>query len=163
MGEQSGIAMTDQYSFPRGFVWGAATAAYQIEGAWNLDGKGQSIWDTFTHTPGKIENNETGDVAVNHYHHFAQDFSLLKKIDIKAYRLSLSWPRILPKGKGEVNWSGLDFYDRLVDTLLALGVEPYVTYHWDLPQALQDVGGWANRDTAGYFADFAAVAVRPTR
>jgi beta-glucosidase len=152
---------SDNYVFPRGFVWGAATAAYQIEGAWNLDGKGASIWDTFAHTPGKIFNGETGDIACDHYHRFGEDFTLLKQIGVKAYRFSLSWPRILPDGKGPVNWLGLDYYDRMVDSLLALNIEPFITlYHWDLPQALQDKGGWANRDLLGYFADYAALAVR---
>lgn len=151
----------ENYSFPRGFVWGAATAAYQIEGAWNIDGKGPSIWDTFSHTPGKIATGDTGDIAVDHYHRFAEDFTLMKQMDIKAYRFSLSWPRIMPTGRGEVNPLGLDFYDRLVDSLLSLGIEPYITlYHWDLPQSLQDIGGWVNRDVCGYFADFTAVAMR---
>ena len=142
----------ENYVFPRGFVWGAATAAYQIEGAWNLDGKGPSIWDTFSHTPGKITNGDTGDIACDHYHRFGEDFALLKQIGIKAYRFSLSWPRIIPSGKGAVNWVGLDYYDRMVDSLLALNIEPFVTlYHWDLPQALQDQGGWGNRDLLGYF------------
>jgi len=151
----------DNYVFPRGFVWGAATAAYQIEGAWNEDGKGPSIWDTFCHTPGKIHEGQTGDVAIDHYHRYAEDFALMKQINIKAYRMSLSWPRIMPAGKGAVNLKGLDFYDRLVDALLSMNIEPFVTlYHWDLPQALQDAGGWGNRDIAGYFSDYAAAAVR---
>ncbi|HEY9734309.1 MAG TPA: GH1 family beta-glucosidase [Drouetiella sp.] len=152
---------SENYVFPRGFVWGAATAAYQIEGAWNLDGKGPSIWDTFSHTPGKIANDDNGDIACDHYHRFNEDFSLLKQIGIKAYRFSLSWPRIFPQGHGIVNWAGLDYYDRMVDSLLALGIEPFITlYHWDLPQSLQDKGGWGNRDLLGYFADYAAVAVK---
>lgn len=152
---------SEKYGFPRGFVWGAATAAYQIEGAWNLDGKGPSIWDTFSHTPGKIFNDDNGDIACDHYHRFHEDFSLLKQIGIKAYRFSLSWPRIFPQGHGSVNWAGLDYYDRMVDSLLALGIEPFITlYHWDLPQALQDKGGWGNRDLIGYFSDYAAVAVK---
>jgi len=151
----------ENYVFPRGFVWGAATASYQIEGAWNEDGKGKSIWDTFAHTRGKVQNEENGDVACDHYHRFADDIALMKQIDIKAYRFSLSWPRILPSGKGAVNWAGLDFYDRLVDGLVAANIDPYITlYHWDLPQALQDIGGWNNRDVAGYFADYAAIAVK---
>jgi beta-glucosidase len=156
------LAMTiESYTFPRGFVWGAATAAYQIEGAWNKDGKGASIWDTFAHTQGKIHNAETGDIAVDHYERYAEDFALMKQIDIKAYRMSLSWPRILPQGHLHVNDRGFDFYDRLVDSLLALNIEPFITlYHWDLPQALQDLGGWNNRDVCGYFADYAAMAVR---
>ncbi len=152
---------SENYVFPRGFVWGAATAAYQIEGASKEDGKGPSIWDTFAHTAGKISNGDTGDIACDHYHRFSEDFLLLKHLGVKAYRFSLSWPRIFPEGKGQVNWAGLDYYDRLVDSLLTLNIEPFVTlYHWDLPQALQDYGGWANRDLTGYFADYAAVAVR---
>lgn len=152
---------SENYVFPRGFVWGAATASYQIEGAWNKDGKGPSIWDTFSHTPGKITNGDTGDIACDHYNRFGEDFSLLKQIGIKAYRFSISWPRIFPTGKGSVNWVGLDYYDRMVDSLLALNIEPFVTlYHWDLPQALQDMGGWGNRDLLGYFSDYAAVVVK---
>jgi beta-glucosidase len=152
---------TENYSFPRGFVWGTATAAYQIEGAWNLDGKGYSIWDTFAHTKGKIYQDETGDLACDHYHRFIEDVHLMKQINCRAYRFSIAWSRIFPQGKGEINWRGVDFYDRLVDSLLELGIEPYTTlYHWDLPQALQDNGGWAVRDTAGYFADYAAAIVR---
>jgi beta-glucosidase len=153
--------MTDNYVFPRGFVWGAASAAYQIEGACNEDGKGASIWDTFSHTPGKIKTGETGDVACDHYHRFSEDLQLARQMNIKAYRFSLAWSRIFPQGKGAVNERGLDFYDRLVDNMLAQRIEPYITlYHWDLPQALQDQGGWANRDTAGYFADYAAAVAR---
>jgi beta-glucosidase len=153
--------MTENYVFPRGFVWGAASAAYQIEGACDEDGKGPSIWDTFSHTPGKIRTGETGDVACDHYHRFSEDLQLARQMNIKAYRFSLSWSRIFPQGKGAVNPLGLDFYDRLVDSMLAQGIEPYITlYHWDLPQALQDQGGWTNRDTAGYFADYAAAVIR---
>lgn len=152
---------SENYGFPRGFVWGAATAAYQIEGARNEDGKGPSIWDTFTHTPGKISDGDNGDVACDHYHKFAEDFSIMKQLGIHAYRFSISWPRIYPGGKGLINWRGLDFYDRLVDALLSLNIEPFITlYHWDLPQALQDKGGWVSRDTTGYFADFAAAVLR---
>ncbi len=152
--------MTENFAFPRGFVWGAASAAYQVEGAWNEDGKGASIWDTFSHTPGKIVTGENGDVACDHYHRFADDVQLAKQMNIKAYRFSLSWSRLFPQGHGAVNEAGLDFYDRLIDTMLAQRIEPYVTlYHWDLPQALQDKGGWANRDTAGYFADYTAAVV----
>jgi beta-glucosidase len=150
---------TENFIFPRGFVWGASTAAYQVEGGWNAEGKGLSIWDKFTHTNGRVKNGDTGDVACDHYHRYIEDFGLMKQLGIKAYRFSLSWPRIFPKGKGEINRRGLDYYDRLIDSLLALDIEPYITlYHWDLPQALQENGGWANRDTAGYFADYAAVA-----
>lgn len=148
------------YIFPRGFVWGVATASYQIEGAWKEDGKGLSIWDTFSHTPGKIANGDTADVACDHYHRFAEDLSLLKELGAKAYRFSISWPRVLPEGRGLVNWRGLDFYDRLVDSLLTLGITPFVTlHHWDLPQSLQDIGGWTNRDVLGYFADYTSLVV----
>ncbi len=152
--------MTENYVFPRGFVWGAATSAYQIEGAWDKDGKGPSIWDTFAHTPGKIDGGDTGDIAIDHYHRYQEDVQLAKQLDLTAYRFSVSWPRIFPAGKGQINQRGLDFYDRLVDSMVALGIEPYITlYHYDLPQALEDKGGWTNRDTAGYFADYAACLV----
>ncbi len=142
--------------FPEGFVWGAATSAYQIEGAWNEDGKGPSIWDTFCRIPGKIKNGDTGDVAADHYHRWEEDVNIIAELGLKAYRFSISWPRIFPEGVGEVNRKGLDFYNRLVDKLLAHGVEPFVTlYHWDLPQALQDKGGWPSRDTAYAFAHYA--------
>ncbi|HEY9777619.1 MAG TPA: GH1 family beta-glucosidase [Planktothrix sp.] len=151
----------ENYVFPRGFIWGAATAAYQIEGAADIDGRGPSIWDTFSHTPGKTLNGDTGDIGCDHYHHYGEDFELLKQIGASAYRFSVSWPRVLPQGKGKANIAGLDFYDRLVDTLCDLNIEPFVTlYHWDLPQALQDIGGWGNRDVAGYFADYSAMVVR---
>jgi beta-glucosidase len=140
--------MTHHLSFPPGFVWGAATASYQIEGGWQADGKGESIWDRFSHTPGKVENGDTGDVACDHYHRWREDVALMQELGIQAYRFSISWPRVLPNGRGPANSAGLDFYDQLVDGLLAAGIQPYVTlYHWDLPQALQDLGGWGNRDT----------------
>lgn len=145
-------------TFPKGFVWGAATSAYQIEGAWKEDGKGVSIWDTFSHTPGKVANNDNGDAAVDHYHRFKEDIRLMSELGLKAYRFSTSWTRVLPDGTGKVNKKGLDFYDRLVDELLKQKIEPYVClFHWDLPQALQDQGGWPNRDTAYAFADYARV------
>ncbi len=142
--------------FPTGFYWGTATAAYQIEGAWNEDGKGPSIWDTFAHA-GKIRDGSTGDVAVDHYHRYKEDVQLMKAIGATAYRFSISWPRIFPNGTGQPNSNGLDFYKRLVDELLAKGIEPFATlYHWDLPQALQDkYSGWQSRDTAKAFGDFA--------
>ncbi|MCP4535565.1 MAG: beta-glucosidase [Chloroflexi bacterium] len=144
--------------FPSNFAWGAATSSYQIEGAWDKDGKGVSIWDTFCRQPGKIEDGSTGDVAADHYHRWEEDIGIMVDMGLNAYRFSISWPRILPAGKGQINTPGLDFYDRLVDGLLANGIEPYATlYHWDLPQALQDQGGWTNRDTARYFADYAHV------
>jgi beta-glucosidase len=142
--------------FPDRFLWGTATASYQIEGAWNEDGKGESIWDRFAHTPGKIQNGDTGDVAVDHYHRYKDDVALIKSLGAGAYRFSIAWPRIFPEGTGAPNPKGLDFYSRLVDELLANGIAPFATlYHWDLPQALQDRwGGWESRDTANAFADY---------
>jgi beta-glucosidase len=145
--------------FPEGFLWGAATAAYQIEGAPDVDGKGPSIWDTFSHTPGKTFHRETGDVATDSYHRYPADIEMLKRLGVGSYRFSLSWPRIQADGRGAANSKGLDHYNRVIDALLEAGIEPAVTlYHWDLPQALQDVGGWANRDTAAAFAEFAGFA-----
>jgi beta-glucosidase len=143
--------------FPPGFLWGVATSAYQIEGAASEDGKGPSIWDTYAHTPGKIKNGDTGDVANDHYHRYKDDVALMKDLGATAYRFSIPWPRIFPNGTGEPNPKGFDFYSRLVDELLAAGVEPFATlFHWDLPQALQDrQGGWQSRDTAQAFADYA--------
>jgi len=145
--------------FPDGFLWGAATAAYQIEGAPTEDGKGPSIWDTFSHTPGKVYHGETGDIACDSYHRYPEDITLLKELGVSAYRFSVSWPRILPKGRGDVNSAGLDYYRGLVDALLEAGITPVPTlYHWDLPQVLQDeFGGWAGRDVAQAFADYATV------
>ncbi|KUI33676.1 beta-glucosidase [Mycobacterium sp. IS-1590] len=141
--------------FPDEFFWGTATAAFQIEGAWDEDGKGPSIWDTFGHA-GKIRDGSTGDVAVDHYHRYQEDVQLMKAIGATAYRFSISWPRIFPDGVGQPNSKGLDFYRRLVDELLANDIEPFATlYHWDLPQALQDKGGWQSRDTAEAFGDYA--------
>jgi beta-glucosidase len=143
--------------FPAGFVWGAATAAYQIEGAAAEDGRGPSIWDTFSHTPGTVLAGDTGDVATDHYHRFREDVALMADVGITAYRFSIAWPRVQPDGSGAVNERGLDFYRRLVDALLEAGIEPYATlYHWDLPQPLEDSGGWPVRDTAYRFADYAA-------
>jgi beta-glucosidase len=150
-----------QFHFPKGFLWGAATAAYQIEGAWNEDGKGESIWDRFAHTPGRIRDGSTGDVACDHYHRWRDDVALIKELGLRAYRFSISWPRILPQGHGQANQRGLDFYRRLVDELLASEIVPFVTlYHWDLPQALEDQGGWPARSTVEAFADFADVVSR---
>lgn len=147
--------------FPVDFLWGAATAAYQIEGAWAEDGKGESIWDRFAHTPGNILNGDSGDVTSDHYHRWQEDISLMKSIGLKGYRLSLAWPRILPYGRGAVNQKGLDFYSRLIDSLLEAGITPMVTlFHWDLPQALQDEGGFAARSTAEAFVEYADVATR---
>jgi beta-glucosidase len=143
--------------FPAGFLWGTATSAYQIEGAAGEDGRGPSIWDTFAHEPGRIENGDTGDVACDHYHRFREDVDLMAGLGLNAYRFSVSWPRVLPGGDGAVNARGLDFYDALVDALLEHGIAPVVTlYHWDLPQALQERGGWAARATADAFAGYAA-------
>ncbi len=145
-------------NFPKNFLWGAATASYQIEGAWNEDGKGESIWDRFSHTPGKVQNGDTGDVACDHYHRYRDDVALMQRLGLQAYRFSISWPRVLPEGRGRINPAGLDFYDRLVDVLLEAKIQPFVTlYHWDLPHALQDWNGWGNRDTSAYFADYAAL------
>jgi beta-glucosidase len=143
--------------FPEGFLWGTATAAYQIEGALEEDGRGPSIWDGFAHTPGKIADGSVPDVTVDHYHRYADDVQLMKALGATAYRFSIAWPRIFPEGTGTPNPKGLDFYSRLVDELLANGIEPFATlYHWDLPQALQDrFGGWESRDTAQAFADYA--------
>jgi beta-glucosidase len=144
--------------FPDGFVWGASTAAYQVEGAWNEDGKGESVWDHFAHTPGRIANGDTGDVACDHYHHMPQDVALMKSLGLKGYRFSVAWSRVIPTGTGPVNAKGLDFYDRLVDELGKAGIIANVTLnHWDLPQALQERGGWPNRDCADWFADYARV------
>jgi beta-glucosidase len=144
-------------SLPQAFLWGTATSAYQIEGAWQEDGKGESIWDRFTHTPGTIANNDTGDIAIDHYHRYKDDVAQMKALGVRAYRFSISWPRIFPRGTGQPNSEGLDFYDRLADELLDNNIEPFATlYHWDLPQALQErVGGWESRDTAKAFADYA--------
>ena len=150
-----------EVQFPDGFLWGAATAAYQIEGAWDEDGKGPSIWDTFVRLPGKIRSGETGDVACDHYHRWCEDVALMRELGLGAYRFSVSWPRILPEGRGRVNRAGLDFYSRLVDALLEARVAPVVTlYHRDLPQALQDRGGWGSRETIDAFVEYADVVSR---
>jgi beta-glucosidase len=147
-------------SFPDGFLWGTATSAYQIEGAVNEDGRGRSIWDTFAHTPGRIADHSNADRANDHYHRYKEDVGLIKQLGVKAYRFSIAWPRVFPEGTGTPNPKGLDFYDRLVDELLANGIEPFATlYHWDLPQSLQDrVGGWQSSETAKAFGDYAAYA-----
>ena len=147
--------------FPPDFVWGVATAAYQIEGAVNEDGRGDSIWDRFCHTPGKTRNGETGDVACDHYHRWPEDLAIMRGLGIEAYRFSIAWPRILPAGTGPVNPAGLAFYDRLVDGLLEAGIMPFPTlYHWDLPQALEEAGGWPQRNTAYAFAEYAAIVAQ---
>jgi len=147
-----------QLIFPENFIWGAATAAYQIEGAWNEDGKGESIWDRFSHQPYRILNGDTGDIACDHYHHMPEDVALMKELGLQSYRFSISWPRILPQGTGTVEPRGLDFYDRLVDHLLKAGITPMATLnHWNFPQALQDRGGWPNRDSAAWFTEYARI------
>jgi beta-glucosidase len=152
---------SDKIRFPEKFLWGAATSAYQIEGAWNEDGKGESIWDHFSHTPGKVKDGDSGDIACDHYHRWREDVQIMKDLGLGAYRFSISWPRILPGGRGKPNQAGLDFYNRLVDTLLAADILPFATlYHWDLPQALQNEGGWGSRDTAEAFVEYADVVCR---
>lgn len=146
-------------TFPKDFLWGTASASYQIEGAWNEDGKSESIWDRFSHTPGMIKTGDTGDVACDFYHRYRDDIALMAELGLNAARISLSWPRIIPDGKGLVNSKGIDFYNRVIDELLKHNIKPFVTlYHWDLPQILEDTGGWTNRDLAKYFGDYAALA-----
>ncbi|MDJ0959813.1 MAG: GH1 family beta-glucosidase [Acidimicrobiia bacterium] len=154
--------MTTSFSFPSGFHWGAATASYQIEGAVRDDGRGESIWDRWSHIPGNTVNGDTGDVACDHYHRWREDIQLMQQLGITAYRFSIAWPRVIPTGTGEVSAAGIGFYDRLVDALLEVGITPFPTlYHWDLPQVLEDDGGWPERRTAYAFADYAtAVADR---
>jgi len=147
--------------FPAGFDFGVATSAFQIEGAWNEDGKGPSIWDTFGHIPGKVHGDIPGDRGADHYHRYREDVALMRDIGITSYRFSLSWSRLIPEGRGPINQKGIDFYSRLIDELLAAGIQPNVTlYHWDLPQALEDKGGWINRDIIGAFSDYADMAFR---
>ncbi|MFJ6213920.1 GH1 family beta-glucosidase [Streptomyces sp. NPDC092296] len=150
--------MNDLSALPDDFVWGAATAAYQIEGAVNEDGRSPSIWDTFSHTPGKVAGGDTGDVACDHYHRWPEDVGLAKGLGLDAYRFSIAWPRVMPQAGGPVNPAGLAFYDRLTDALLEAGLTPFPTlYHWDLPQVQQDRGGWPERETAERFAEYASV------
>ncbi len=152
--------MPDTVQFPGQFLWGVATSAHQIEGSPRADGAGSSIWDRFSHTPGATANGDTGDVACDHYRRSAQDVGLMRNMGLNAYRFSVAWARVLPEGRGAVNPAGLGFYDRLVDQLLAAGIQPVLTlYHWDLPAALDDRGGWLNRDVASWFADYASVMV----
>ncbi len=152
--------MTGPARFPDGFVFGVATAAYQIEGAADEEGRGESIWDRFSHTPGRVVGGDTGDVACDHYHRWRSDVALMAELGVDAYRFSIAWPRILPDGRGRVNPAGLGFYDRLVDALLEAGIRPVPTlYHWDLPQTLEDEGGWPIRATAEAFADYAETVV----
>ncbi|UQU65387.1 GH1 family beta-glucosidase [Couchioplanes caeruleus] len=156
--EESGEPLASGLKFPDGFVWGAATASYQIEGAANEDGRGPSIWDTFSRTPERVYAGHTGDVACDHYHRYVDDVALMADLGLGSYRYSIAWPRIQPDGTGPVNTRGLDFYDRLTDELIGKGIDPVVTlYHWDLPQTLQDRGGWTVRETAEAFAEYAAI------
>jgi beta-glucosidase len=152
-----GSPNTEFYKFPSQFRWGCATAAYQIEGGANEGGRGKSIWDTFSHTPGKVYKNQNGDLADDDYHRYKEDVQLLKDLGARIYRFSISWPRIFPDGTGKPNEQGLAFYERVVETILAAGIEPFATlFHWDLPQALQDrFGGWQSRKTAEAFAEYA--------
>lgn len=148
--------MASTAAFPPGFLWGAATSSYQIEGAPLVDGAGASIWHGFSHTPGNTFNGHTGDTACDHYHRYEQDIQLMAKLGLQAYRFSISWPRVLPSGRGRINDKGLDFYDRLIDGLVARDIVPMATlYHWDLPAKLNALGGWLNPDIAGWFADYA--------
>jgi beta-glucosidase len=147
--------------FGADFLWGVATAAYQIEGAWNADGKGPSVWDTFSHRKGKIKTGENGDTACDFYHRYPEDIALLKDLGIPNFRFSVAWSRIFPEGKGAVNEKGVDFYERMVDVCLEKGIRPWLTlYHWDLPQALEDEGGWVNRNVVGWFSDYADLVTR---
>ena len=149
-----------EIKFPKGFTWGVATSAYQIEGAAAEDGKGESVWDNFCRIPGKVANGETGLVACDHYHRYREDIGLIAELEIPAYRLSISWPRVLPNGIGEVNQAGLDFYDSLIDELLAKGIEPWVTlFHWDYPQRLAEQGGWLSPASPQWFADYTRIVV----
>ena len=153
--------MTHDNSFPADFLWGAATSAYQVEGSPLADGAGASIWHRFSHTPGLVANGENGDVACDHYHRYEADIALMRELGLNAYRFSVSWSRIFPEGKGHINEKGLDFYRRLVDSLRAAGIQPLITlFHWDLPAALDDRGGWLNRNIARWFADYASVMFR---
>jgi beta-glucosidase len=160
-GLRPGAAMAEERTLPADFVWGASTSSYQIEGAVDADGRGKSIWDVFSHTPGRVKGGDTGDVACDHYRRWREDVELLASGGFSAYRFSTAWPRIFPAGAGAVEQRGLDFYDRLVDGLVARGIAPWLClYHWDLPQALQDHGGWLNRDIADKFADYARIVAR---
>lgn len=153
--------MNERYTFPEGFLWGSATSAYQVEGSPLADGAGPSIWQRFAHTPGMMHEGDTGDVACDHYRRYRDDVALMRALGLKAYRFSVAWARVLPQGHGRVNEAGLDFYERLVDALLEAGIEPMVTlYHWDLPAALDDRGGWLNPDIASWFAEYAQLMYR---
>lgn len=159
-GEEAAIAQLVQ-GLSKDFIWGASTSSYQIEGAVNEDGRGASIWDTRCKLKGGVVNGDTGDVACDHYHRYPEDIAIMKNMGVDAYRFSMAWPRILPRGRGAINQAGLDFYDRLLDSVLEAGLEPWLCiYHWDLPQGLDDLGGWTNRDCAGWYADYAAILAR---
>jgi beta-glucosidase len=158
--EQQGHEVTIG-QWPHDFVWGVSTSSYQIEGAAHEDGRGESVWDVYCRQPGTVANGDTGDVACDHYHRYGQDVALMRDLGIRAYRFSVAWPRVLPQGVGAVNGPGLAFYDRLVDSLLAANIEPWLClYHWDLPQALENLGGWSNRDSVGWFAEYSALVAR---
>src|SRR5215469_1270933 len=149
------------YQFPKNFTWGVATAAYQVEGAWNVDGKGESIWDRFAHTIGKVKGADTGDVACDSYHRYKEDIALAKTLNCKSYRLAISWPRIQANGTGPANPKGLDYYRRVLDELHKASIRPLVTiYHWDLPQALEDSGGWPDREMVGRFTDYCQIVTK---
>ncbi len=155
------MADAGRAAWPRGFLWGVSTSSYQIEGATEAHGRGPSIWDTRCRMRGRVANGDTGEVACDHYHRYGEDVALMKALGVAAYRFSVAWPRVLPRGRGLANEAGLAFYDRLIDALLSAGIEPWLClYHWDLPQALEDRGGWTNRDGAGWFADYAALLAR---
>ena len=159
--DAKGTSAANGMQFPKNFYWGTATASYQVEGAWNEDGKGESIWDRFSHTRGKVKGNDSGDVACDSYHRYPEDIAIMKQLNQKSCRFSISWPRVIPQGAGTVNEKGLDFYKRYADALLAAGIRPSCTlYHWDLPQILQDRGGWTNRDMIGWFTDYATVVAK---
>jgi beta-glucosidase len=161
MATRPSVAKSSHKSAPRPFTWGVSTSSYQIEGAANQDGRGPSIWDSYCRQVGRVANGDTGDIACDHYHRYREDVGLMSELGIKAYRFSVAWPRVLPRGRGAVNETGLAFYDRLIDALLAAGIEPWLClYHWDLPQGLDDLGGWTNRDCAQWFADYAALVAR---
>ena len=154
-------ASAPKLDLPAGFLWGVSTSSYQIEGAAHEDGRAPSVWDTHCRQKGRVNNDDTGDVACDHYHRYAEDVGLMKDIGLDAYRFSIAWPRVLPRGRGKANGRGLDFYDRLIDAVLEAGIQPWIClYHWDLPQALEDLGGWINRDSAGWFADYALLTAR---
>jgi len=154
------LAAETPAEFPKGFLWGSATAAYQVEGAWNVDGRGESVWDRFAHTPGKIKGDANGDVACDSYHRYREDIEIMRRLGMRTYRFSIAWPRVQPGGSGPANAKGLDYYKRVTDALLEANIRPFPTlYHWDLPQPLEDAGGWPNRDTAQRMADYTKIVI----